>query len=124
MPMSVILVIAASGWSGFYTVWLGKLPLLVFLALISKLFTFLLFLLPHSSVLPPFLLPSFPLSAGILLSVFFAFILPYNKPPHWFPQMILGTLAFVMSVAWLNIEANEVVAVLDAFGLLFSIDTG
>lgn len=38
--------------------------------------------------------------------------------------MILGTLAFVMSIAWLNIEANEVVAVLDSFGLLFSIDTG
>lgn len=29
-----------------------------------------------------------------------------------------------MSIAWLNIEANEVVSLLEAFGLAFSIDTG
>ena len=46
------------------------------------------------------------------------------QPPHWTIQIILGVLAFVMSIAWLNIEANEVVAVLQAFGLLFGIDTG
>ncbi len=47
-----------------------------------------------------------------------------NRPPHWSVQAVLGILAFVMSIAWLNIEANEVVAVLQAFGLLFWIDTG
>lgn len=36
MPMIVILVIATSGWSGFYAVWLGKLPLFVFLAIIGR----------------------------------------------------------------------------------------
>ena len=39
-------------------------------------------------------------------------------------QILLGTLAFIMSIAWLNIEANEVVAILDTFGLCFGIDTG
>jgi len=37
---------------------------------------------------------------------------------------VLGTLAFVMSIAWLNLEANEVIAVLEAYGILFDIDTG
>jgi len=39
-------------------------------------------------------------------------------------QIVLGVAAFVMSVAWLNIEANEVVNVLNAFGLSFNIDPG
>ena len=39
-------------------------------------------------------------------------------------QIVLGVAAFVMSIAWLNIEANEVVSLLQAFGLLCSIDTG
>ena len=39
-------------------------------------------------------------------------------------QTILGGLAFIMSIVWLNIEANEVVSVLETFGLAFNIDTG
>ena len=61
---------------------------------------------------------------GVPLSVGLFFLLSRTNPPHWSFQIVLGTLAFVMSIAWLNIEANEVVAVLDAFGLLFDIDTG
>ena len=52
------------------------------------------------------------------------FLLKVKSPPHWSMQIVLGTLAFIMSIAWLNIEANEVVAILDAFGLCFGIDTG
>ena len=37
---------------------------------------------------------------------------------------MLGLAAFIMSIAWLNVEANETVAILEAFGLLFGIDTG
>lgn len=36
---------------------------------------------------------------------------------------MLGTLAFVMSICWLNLEANECIAILEAFGLIFDIDT-
>ena len=44
--------------------------------------------------------------------------------PHWIVQSFLGLAGFIMSIAWLNIEANEVVSLLEAFGLAFSIDTG
>jgi len=51
-------------------------------------------------------------------------VVPRRKPPHWSLQIILGALAFVMSICWLNLEANECIAVLEAFGLIFDIDTG
>ena len=38
--------------------------------------------------------------------------------------MLLVPMAFIMAVVWLNLEANEVVSVLRAFGLLLNIDTG
>ena len=62
--------------------------------------------------------------AGIVISVALFFLLKVKSPPHWSMQIVLGTLAFIMSIAWLNIEANEVVAILDTFGLCFGIDTG
>ena len=61
---------------------------------------------------------------GLVLSVSLFFLLSWKKPPHWSMQIVLGVAAFVMSVAWLNIEANEVVNVLNAFGLSFNIDPG
>ena len=61
---------------------------------------------------------------GVTISVAFFFLLSYKKPPHWSMQIVLGSLAFIMSIAWLNIEANEVVAVLNSFGLMFGIDVG
>ena len=33
-------------------------------------------------------------------------------------------MAFVMAIVWLNLEANEIVSVLRAFGLLLNVDTG
>ncbi len=39
-------------------------------------------------------------------------------------QIVLMIGAFVMSIAWLNIIANEVVRVLQAMGLLVGISTG
>ena len=39
-------------------------------------------------------------------------------------QALLGLAAFIMSIAWLNVEATETVAILEAFGLVFGIDTG
>ena len=52
------------------------------------------------------------------------FVVPRHRPPHWSLQIVLGTLAFVMSICWLNLEANECIAILEAFGLIFDIDTG
>ena len=63
-------------------------------------------------------------TAGVCLSVLLFFLLSPSKPPHWALQSVLGLAAFIMSIAWLNIEANETVALLEAFGLIFSIDTG
>ena len=65
-----------------------------------------------------------PLPPGVVISVVLFFTLKTNRPPHWIMQAVLGTTAFVMSIAWLNIEANETVATLQTFGLLFNIDTG
>ena len=52
------------------------------------------------------------------------FVVPSRRPPHWSLQIALGTLAFIMSICWLNLEANECIAILEAFGLIFDIDTG
>ncbi len=38
--------------------------------------------------------------------------------------MLLVPAAFIMAIVWLNLEANEIVSVLRAFGLLLNIDTG
>lgn len=59
-----------------------------------------------------------------MLSVLAYFVVPSRRPPHWSLQIVLGTLAFVMSICWLNLEANECIAILEAFGLIFDIDTG
>lgn len=60
----------------------------------------------------------------MLLSLSLFFLLSPSKPPHWAMQGVLGLAALVMSIAWLYIEANETVAVLEAYGLVFGIDTG
>ena len=33
-------------------------------------------------------------------------------------------MAFIMAIVWLNLEANEIVSILRAFGILLNIDTG
>ena len=64
-----------------------------------------------------------PFSIGGILSVVLFFVIGKTRP-HWIVQSLLGLAAFVMSIAWLNIEANEVVNILESFGLAFNIDTG
>ena len=64
-----------------------------------------------------------PLPGGVA-TIALLILVPYKKPPHPILQFILGVCAFVFSIAWLNIQAGEVVATLEAFGLLFDIDTG
>ena len=41
--------------------------------------------------------------------------------PRFYP--LIALLGFVSAIAWLNVEANELVSVLETFGVLFSIDT-
>ena len=47
-----------------------------------------------------------------------------NRPPHWGMLAVLVSLAFLISIVWLNLVANEVVGVLTALGLLLNIKTG
>ena len=35
-----------------------------------------------------------------------------------------GVMAFITSVAWMNIQANEVVALLQTFGIVFGVNIG
>lgn len=39
-------------------------------------------------------------------------------------QFVLMIGAFAMSIAWLNVLANEIVSILQALGVLFGISTG
>ena len=64
------------------------------------------------------------MTAGLVLTVLLVLSLRPKRPPHWSMQLVLVSFAFVMSIIWLNLEANEVVSVLKAFGLLLDIDTG
>jgi sodium/potassium/calcium exchanger 6 len=93
IPSLMLFIIAFWGWDGF-SVYMGKLPLYAFMLIIGGVATIALLIL-----------------------------IPYKKPPHPILQFILGVCAFVFSIAWLNIQANEVVGTLEAFGLLFNIDT-
>ncbi len=141
IPMAAVLLITVSGWSGFYEVYMGKFPLFAFLVLLGEsvcvcvcvcvcvlelnCYRFTDASLTHlsPSSLSYYSLP-YVCWTGLVLSVVAFFVLSWRKPPHWSVQIVLGVLAFVMSIAWLNIEANEVVNVLNAFGLSFNIDPG
>ena len=61
--------------------------------------------------------------AGFLLSIVLFFLVS-SKQPHWIMQIVLGVAAFVMSIAWMYLIANEVVSLMQAMGLLFGVDTG
>lgn len=62
--------------------------------------------------------------AALLPSTLLFILLSWKKPPHWSLQILLVPMAFIMAIVWLNLEANEIVSVLRAFGLLLNIDTG
>ena len=61
---------------------------------------------------------------GLVISVLMVVLLRPSKPPHWSMLSVLVALAFIFSIVWLNIIANEVVSVLSALGLLLNIKTG
>lgn len=58
---------------------------------------------------------------GILLSVAMWFTTNDESKPSYFP--VLVAFAFAMSVVWLDLIANEVVAVLEVFGVMLGIST-
>ena len=64
------------------------------------------------------------LHTAIVLCVFLFFILSSKRPPNRVMQFVLMVGAFAMSIAWLNVLANEIVSVLQALGILFGISTG
>lgn len=47
-----------------------------------------------------------------------------NLDPGSVVLFISGAVAFITSVAWMNIQANEVVAVLQTFGIIFDVSIG
>lgn len=59
-----------------------------------------------------------------MISIVMAVFLRPNRPPHWVMLAVLVSLAFFMSIVWLNIIASEVVGVLTALGLLLNIKSG
>ena len=61
---------------------------------------------------------------GLVISVLMGVLLRPSKPPHWAMLAVMVSLAFILSIVWLNIIANEVVGVLTALGLLLNIKTG
>mmetsp|Transcript_14423 Transcript_14423/g.29667 ORF Transcript_14423/g.29667 Transcript_14423/m.29667 type:complete len:299 (+) Transcript_14423:203-1099(+) len=58
---------------------------------------------------------------GIFLSVAMWFTTNDESKPSYFP--VLVAFAFAMSVVWLDLIANEVVAVLEVFGVMLGIST-
>ena len=63
------------------------------------------------------------LFAGFLMSAVLFFLVSPSHP-HWAVQIVLGVAAFTMSIVWMYLIANEVVSLLQAFGLLLGVDTG
>ena len=61
---------------------------------------------------------------GLMISLLMLTLLRPSKPPHLAMLAVLVSLAFTLSIVWLNIIANEVVGVLTALGLLLNIKTG
>ena len=47
-----------------------------------------------------------------------------NRRPGQVMQVVLMIGAFIMSIAWLNVIANEIVSVLQSLGLLATVSTG
>lgn len=62
--------------------------------------------------------------AALIPSAVLFILLSWKRPPHWSLQVLLVPMAFIMAIVWLNLEANEIVSVLRAFGLLLNVDTG
>ncbi|KAL5473499.1 hypothetical protein EMCRGX_G027989 [Ephydatia muelleri] len=93
LPIALLLLTASKGWEG-YVIFVGPIPLVVILAIV-----------------------------GVVLSVLLLLILSPQKSPHWTLQIVLILAAFATSITWLNIIANEIISILQTFGILFDINT-
>jgi len=62
---------------------------------------------------------------GGILGIPCAIALYFVTSPTEFPRFywIFAFIAFVSSVAWMNVQANEVVAVLETLGIVFGVET-
>eukprot|EP00042_Codosiga_hollandica_P032104 m.200103 g.200103 ORF g.200103 m.200103 type:complete len:398 (-) comp53813_c0_seq3:155-1348(-) len=91
--LTALLVLSAEEWGGF-TMVVGGIPMGAFI---------------------------FVVSVPVSLLIFFTSSPDPLKKPRYFA--LLGVGAFVSSIAWMMIQANETVAVLEAFGIALGIDT-
>lgn len=57
-------------------------------------------------------------------SLLLLLVLSPKKHPNWVLHLLLTVFAFAATVIWLNIIANEIVSILQALGLLLSVNTG
>eukprot|EP00118_Oscarella_pearsei_P009034 m.49534 g.49534 ORF g.49534 m.49534 type:complete len:570 (+) comp34008_c0_seq1:16-1725(+) len=98
VPAGFLLLIAAKSWDGFLVNISSHFPVYALIVVIGTATSVLLF------------------SYCIALRNTSQTLMP-NAPV----QFLFGFLAFITSIAWMNILANEVVAVLQSFGILFNI---
>ena len=139
--MSLLLLVVVQGWEGYgMNVGDSRLPLCVLLILIGAWNTsaavWILRLINsiHSAAcsdstvifhkLFSLMLTTLFLHTAFCLCVLLFLALSSKRPPNSVMQIVLMIGAFCMSIAWLNLEANEIVSVLQALGLLFNINTG
>lgn len=93
IPITLLLLTAIKGWEG-YVMFVGSVPLVAILTIV-----------------------------GMILSVVLLLLLSPQKAPHWVLQITFTIVAFTTSITWLNIIANEVISILQTFGILFDINT-
>lgn len=113
LPMSQLFLLVTKGLKGF-RIYVGSMPLPAMLVILGAYYYYTI--PPTSSC--------HVMSAALIPSVLLFILLSWKKPPHWSLQVLLVPMAFTMAIVWLNLEANEIVSVLRAFGLLLNIDTG
>ncbi|EDV27705.1 uncharacterized protein TRIADDRAFT_53673 [Trichoplax adhaerens] len=92
-PMAYVILLAAKGFEGF-TLPVGHLPLWIFILILGAGASVILWITTSSR----------------------------HPPPSWF-QFVLMLLAFAMSIVWLQLLPNEVVAVTESLGYTFNIKT-
>ncbi|XP_065826878.1 mitochondrial sodium/calcium exchanger protein-like [Oscarella lobularis] len=100
-PAGLLILLASKGWDGFVLTVGKDFPLYALILIIG-----------------------FACSIGILISwQWMRRRSPVGEAftPHVLLQFLLGLLAFITSIAWMNILAGEVVAVLQSFGVLFNV---
>lgn len=113
------MLLTAKGFDGF-TLSVGQFPLWIFILMLGKCMSKITMVKLRNN----FNRNSQPLLLGAGASVILWLTTsPCRPPPGWF-QFILMVCAFVMSIAWLQLIPNEVVAVTESLGYTFNITTG